>query len=140
MTVQKIVTPAVKTPAVNYTDAMIDQMKMAAPLDYEKAVTLGAQLGRNARSIIAKAKREGIPYIAKAVPTAKRKGPTKKDMVNAIEKETGFILVGLDKAPVRALANLIAFLDNGIKEDDGSEPSVQIEQEVSAPAAFVPDH
>ncbi len=83
-------------------------MEVAGPHDYEKALTRGAQRGSNARSIIAKAKREGIPYIAKAVPTAKRKGPTKKDMVNATEKENGFILVGLAHAPVRALANLIA--------------------------------
>jgi hypothetical protein len=122
---------------VNYTDAMVAQMKAAAPLDYDKAVTLGALLGRNARSIIAKAKREGIAYIAKEVPTPKRKGPTKKDMVKTIESATGFVLVGLDKAPVKALTLLIQFLVNASKEADAV---TEIDTEATSPAAFAPDH
>ncbi len=60
------------TPNVNYTPEMVAILKANAPLDFAKAEALSKQLGRNVRSIIAKAKREGVNYISKPAP-AKRK-------------------------------------------------------------------
>jgi hypothetical protein len=59
------------------------------------------------QSVIAKAKAEGIEYIAKA-PAAKRaKGATKQQIVEAIAKKTGAKLSGLEKATAQSLANLL---------------------------------
>jgi len=103
-----LILPATKKePVINYTPAMVARLKAEAPLNYAKAETLGLELGKNPRSIIAKAKREGIAYEAKIIPVPKSKGPTKAQMVKLIERAMDTKLIGLDKAPVKALENLI---------------------------------
>jgi len=102
------VAPA-KAAAVNYTPEMVQVLKDAAPLDYEKAKVLATQLNKNVRSIIAKAKREQIEYIAKEAPVKKgRDAPTKAQMVLTIEAALDSKLTGLEKAPVTVLKNIIA--------------------------------
>lgn len=105
----KNVNTEAKTTEVNYTPEMVQVLKDNAPLNYEKAQELSKTLNRNARSIIAKAKREGIEYIAKEAPVKKgRDVPTKKEMVVTIEAALDSKLLGLEKAPVLALQNIIA--------------------------------
>ena len=99
------------TSTVNYTPEMIATIKAAAPLNLEKAKALGAKLDRGYRSIIAKAKREGIEYISKPAPAKKKAAPSKLDMVAAIMTATGADnLDGLEKATGQALNNLLESL------------------------------
>tara|TARA_R110001583_G_scaffold17484_1_gene70683 strand:- start:1969 stop:2382 length:414 start_codon:yes stop_codon:yes gene_type:complete len=99
------------TKAVNYTSEMVSEMAAQTPLNLEKAQALSIQLNRSVRSIIAKAKREGIDYIS-VKPTAKRvKGQTKAEMVEAIaEKVNADSLEGLEKAPAITLGRLLECL------------------------------
>ena len=82
--------PRAKTPptkTVNYTPEMVSQMAEMAPLNLEKAQALSNTLGRSVRSIIAKAKREGIAFES-VEPVANRvKGQTKA----ASPKETQLV-------------------------------------------------
>ena len=97
-----------------YTQDMIDAMAAQAPLNAEKAAALTALPEFklvNVRSIIAKAKREGIEYIAKPAPAKKKAAPSKADMVAAICSATGADnLDGLEKATGQALNNLLESL------------------------------
>jgi hypothetical protein len=99
------------TKAVNYTSEMVSEMAAQTPLNLEKAQALSIQLNRSVRSIIAKAKREGIDYVS-VKPTAKRvKGQTKAQMVEAIaEKVNADSLEGLEKAPAITLGRLLECL------------------------------
>ena len=99
------------TKAVNYTPEMVSEMAAQTPLNLEKAQALSIQLGRSVRSIIAKAKREGIDYVS-VKPVAKRvKGQTKAEMVKAIaEKVNADSLEGLEKAPAITLGRLLECL------------------------------
>jgi hypothetical protein len=88
----------------NYTPEMVLKLKNAQPLDLAKAKALGAEMGKGYRSIIAKAKREGIEYISKPAPAKKKAAPSKADMVadicaaldmdscEGLEKSTGSAL------------------------------------------------
>ena len=97
------------TTTVNYTPEMVAILKANAPLDFAKAEMLAAQLGKNVRSIIAKAKREGVDYISKPAPAKKKAAASKADMVDAICKGLGMeSCEGLDKATGSALATLLA--------------------------------
>jgi len=97
-----------------YTQDMIDAMAAQAPLNAEKAAALTALPEFklvNVRSIIAKAKREGIEYIAKPAPAKKKAAPSKADMVAAICSATGADnLDGLEKATGAALNKLLSAL------------------------------
>ena len=97
-----------------YTQDMIDAMAAQAPLNAEKAAALTALPDFklvNVRSIIAKAKREGIEYIAKPAPAKKKAAPSKADMVAAICSATGADnLDGLEKATGAALNKLLSSL------------------------------
>jgi hypothetical protein len=99
------------TKAVNYTSEMVSEMAAQTPLNLEKAQALSIQLNRSVRSIIAKAKREGIDYVS-VKPAAKRvKGQTKAEMVKAIaEKLNADSLDGLEKAPAITLGRLLECL------------------------------
>jgi|TARA_B110000967_G_C18670905_1_gene452977 hypothetical protein len=96
---------------VNYTPEMIAIMSAQAPLDYIKAQALAITLERNVRSVIAKAKREGIEYISKPAPAKKKAAPVKADIVaaiaSALDAEIGS-LAGLEKATGQGLSNLLA--------------------------------
>ena len=101
---------ATKTP--NYTDAMVARMRSLAPLNKDKAADLAREFGngKTARSIIAKAKREGIEY-QNAEPAKKRpQGATKSELVEAIEGKLNAKLEGLAKAPAATLSALLSLL------------------------------
>ena len=96
---------------MDYTKEMLATMEKAAPLtlDIVKGLIANNPAFKLAstQSVIAKAKSEGIEYIAKA-PVAKRaKGATKQQLVEAIAKKTGAKLSGLEKATAQSLANLL---------------------------------
>ena len=95
----------------DYTKEMLSTMEEAAPLSLDVVNALIANNKAFAtvskQSIIAKAKSNGIEYIAKA-PAAKRaKGATKTQLVDAIAKKTNAKLSGLEKATAQSLANLL---------------------------------
>jgi hypothetical protein len=95
-----------------YTPEMVATLHQNAPLTFETATKLANQLGKNVRSIISKARSEGIEYISKVPVTAtKVKAPSKAQLVEAIQKSTGSDnLDGLQGATVRALTNLLQSL------------------------------
>ena len=93
----------------NYTAEMVAQLEQNAPLDFAKAQALGKEMNRSVKSIIAKAKREGIEYISKPAPARKKSAPTKADLVNAICKAVDLDECnGLEKATGLALSNLLS--------------------------------
>jgi len=95
----------------NYTPEMIAILKKNAPLDFAKAQEIGREIGRSAKSIIAKAKREGIEYISKPAPAKKKSAPSKADMVAAICAAVDTdSLDGLEKATGAALNKLLSSL------------------------------
>ena len=100
---------------VNYTPEMVESMQAAAPLDYDKAIMLGAALGRPVRSIIAKAKREGIAYISKPAPAKKKPaGVTKTELLGMIAQSfevNADELVGLEKATSASLNKLLGMIN-----------------------------
>jgi len=94
---------------INYTPEMVATLTANAPLDYTKAQALGKEMGRSAKSIIAKAKREGIEYVSKAAPARKKSAPTKSDIVSAICSGLDIDdLAGLEKATGSALSKLLS--------------------------------
>jgi hypothetical protein len=109
------------TKTVNYSPEMVSQMEAQAPLNLEKAKALSSELGRSVRSIIAKAKREGIAYVS-VKPVAKRvKGQTKAELVATIAEKLSKLttgsairdaadLEGLEKAPAVVLGKLLECL------------------------------
>ena len=99
------------TKTVNYTPEMVSEMAAQTPLNLEKAKALSIQLNRSVRSIIAKAKREGIDYVS-VKPVAKRvKGKTKAESVAVIASKVGAdSLEGLEKAPAVTLGRLLECL------------------------------
>ena len=99
----------VVTKEVNYTSEMVDAIKAAAPLNLEKAKALATELGKTWRSVVAKAKSEGVEYISKPAPLKKPKGETKADIVSNICDLIGVdSLAGLEKSPASALTALRA--------------------------------
>jgi hypothetical protein len=95
----------------NYTAEQVQQLREAAPLDVDKAKALGKTMGKSYRSIIAKAKREGIEYIAKAPEPKKGKdAPTKAQMVEAMRSATGLKLPDLEKASAACLNELAKWM------------------------------
>ena len=109
------------TKTVNYSPEMVSKMEAQAPLNLEKAKALSSELGRSVRSIIAKAKREGIAYVS-VKPVAKRvKGKTKAELVATIAEKLSTLttgsairdaadLEGLEKAPAAVLGKLLECL------------------------------
>ena len=101
--------PAVPTKAPNYSADQVTRMVELAPLDLVIAKELAIEFGKNYRSVIAKAKREGIAYNSLQPSEPKAKGPTKRDMVKDIEAALNLELIGLEKAPVLTISNLLAY-------------------------------
>ena len=56
----------------NYTPEMVQMLREAQPIDFDKAQALAKELNRNVRSIIAKVKREGLDYISSPLPRRKK--------------------------------------------------------------------
>lgn len=92
-----------------YTDKMVATLRENAPLNLEKAKDIAGDLGVSYRSVIAKAKQEGIEYETKA-PARKAKAKTKAEMVQELSEMTGQDLEGLDKAPVTVIETLTELL------------------------------
>ena len=68
-------------------------------------------MGKSVRSLIAKAKREGIEYISKPAPAKKKAAPSKADIVAAICSAVDTdSLDGLEKATGSALNKLLSNL------------------------------
>ena len=66
----------------NYTEKMIATMKAAAPLNLAKAQDLASDFGVSHRSVISKAKSEGIEYVAATRKAASKPSvPTKADIL-----------------------------------------------------------
>ena len=103
------------TTTVNYTPEMVAILKANAPLDFEKAEKLAVQLGKNVRSIIAKAKREGVDYISKPAPAKKKPaGVTKTELLGMIAQSfevNADELVGLEKATSASLNKLLGMIN-----------------------------
>lgn len=96
-----------------YTAEMVARMHAEAPLNQAKAEALAAEFGPKftARSVIAKANRDGIAYERKQ-PTTKNGGKieSKDEIVAEIGQLVGATLDGLEKAPKPALQALRNFL------------------------------
>lgn len=74
---------------MSYTPEMVSKIKAQAPLNLEKAHALAADLNVSYRSIIAKAKSEGIEYQKKVAAAKKPQGssePTKAEVLTAIRE------------------------------------------------------
>ena len=92
----------------NYSPEMVQMLREAQLIDFEKAQALSKKLNRNVRSIIAKVKREGLDYISKPAPAKKKAAPTKGDLVHAICKAVNIDSCdGLEKATGVALDKLL---------------------------------
>ncbi len=93
---------------LNYTPEMVATLEAAQPLDLAKAKALGAEMGKSYRSIIAKARREGLDYISKSAPAKKKFAPSKADIVGAICSALDLeSCEGLEKATGSALNKLL---------------------------------
>ena len=96
----------------NYTPEMVQMLRDAQPIDFDKAQTLSKKLNKNVRSVIAKVKREGLEYISKPAPAKKKAAPTKGDLVAAICRALDIDSCdGLEKATGIALAKLLANIE-----------------------------
>ena len=92
----------------NYSPEMVQMLREAQPIDFEKAQALSKKLNKNVRSVIAKVKREGLDYISKPAPAKKKAAPTKVDLVHAICKAVDIDSCdGLEKATGVALDKLL---------------------------------
>ena len=92
----------------NYSPEMVQMLREAQPIDFDKAQDLSKKLKKNVRSIIAKVKREGLEYISKPAPAKKKAAPTKGDLVHAICKAVDIDSCdGLEKATGVALNKLL---------------------------------
>ena len=87
---------------------MVNMLREAQPIDFDKAQDLAKKLNKNVRSVIAKVKREGLDYISKPAPAKKKAAPTKVDLVHAICKAVDIDSCdGLEKATGVALDKLL---------------------------------
>jgi hypothetical protein len=98
-------TNSTATKAPNYTDEMtasiVEQYSNGVDLD-----TIAESVSKTVRSVRSKLVREGV-YVAKPKPvTAKREGPTKKELLRNLE-DTGFNTVGFEGATKDALVRLL---------------------------------
>lgn len=100
-----------KEKAPNYTEAQETRIREMAPLNADKAAELGAEMGKSARSVIAKAIRMGVAYDRKQ-PTTKTGEPvtSKAKLVEEIGAVVAGNLEGLEKAPKPALHALARFV------------------------------
>ncbi len=95
-----------------FTEAVIARMQEEAPLNWEKAKSLGEELGIKPKAIVASANRNNIPY-DKIVRTTKggAKIESKADLVVRIAERVGKTveeLDGLEKATKTALEALVS--------------------------------
>lgn len=95
---------------VNYTDTDMSVLtNMYGELGNEGLDRIAETLNKTVRSVRAKLVREGL-YVApeKGAAKAKKEGPTKKELLNDLEKIAPFPVDGLVGATKEAISHLIA--------------------------------
>lgn len=91
---------------VNYTEAQVASMIERYQAG-ENVEMLAEAMGKSVRSVIAKLVREGV-YVAPEKPKARKiEGPTKKEMLNDLERRVSFDVTGLMGATKEAIQHLI---------------------------------
>ena len=91
----------------NYTEAQVKALRGSGNIDLQAAKRFAQDWGKSPKSIIAKAVSLGV-YTAQARPVKGAAKPRKADLVAAIAKATqADSLDGLEKAPAKALSNLL---------------------------------
>jgi hypothetical protein len=91
------------TKTVNYTEEMTAQLhNLYAELGNEGLDKIAETIGKPVRSVRAKLVRDGIYVAGEKAKTAKKDGPSKKEILNEIEK-LGFACDGLEGATKEAL-------------------------------------
>jgi len=94
---------------VNYTDADIATLtNMYGELGNDGLDRIAETLGKSVRSVRAKLVREGLYVTPVKGATAKKEGPTKKELLNDLEKVAPFPVDGLVGATKEAINHLIA--------------------------------
>ena len=95
---------------VNYTETDMSVLtNMYGELGNEGLDRIAETLNKTVRSVRAKLVREGL-YVApeKGAAKAKKEGPTKKELLNDLEKVAPFPVDGLVGATKEAISHLIA--------------------------------
>jgi len=95
---------------VNYTETDMSVLtNMYSELGNDGLDRIAETLNKSVRSIRAKLVREGL-YVApeKGASKAKKEGPTKKELLNDLEKVAPFPVDGLVGATKEAISHLIA--------------------------------
>ena len=94
---------------VNYTAADIATLtNMYGELGNEGLDRIAETLGKSVRSVRAKLVREGLYVAPEKGTTAKKEGPTKKELLNDLEKVAPFPVDGFVGATKEAINHLIA--------------------------------
>lgn len=94
---------------VNYTAADIATLtNMYGELGNEGLDRIAETLGKSVRSVRAKLVREGLYVAPEKGATAKKEGPTKKELLNDLEKVAPFPVDGFVGATKEAINHLIA--------------------------------
>ena len=95
---------------INYSDEMTAKVIE----DYTNGVeleTIAETIGNTVRSVRSKLVREGV-YVAKPkTPSAKKEGPTKKELLNTLEGVAPFEVTGFMGATKAALTDLITHFE-----------------------------
>lgn len=107
----------------NYSKEQEQILKDNAPMNLEKARALEEAVGHSWSSIIAKCKHLGVEYISKPKPTKKVAKVTKAELAAQIAERLDRNLDGLDKAPAKALVNLINGIDHLTKALPEANPT-----------------
>jgi len=94
--------------AKNYSAEQEQILRDRSPLDLESAKALADEMGKGYRSIIAKVKSMGLPYVVKKTEPKKVAKETKAQLVEKISASLeGADLDGLEKSTAQALVNLL---------------------------------
>jgi hypothetical protein len=114
---------------VEFNPALLAAMHAAAPLNLAKATALADEYDTKAKSVIAKALREKIPY-EKQVRVRKDGKPvaSKEATVGKIEEALGAdvgAFDGLEKASKASLEAVFAAIQNAVESDEGDEADAE---------------
>ena len=115
-------TKSVKVP--NYSETQIAAIRSAAPINMAIAKELATKLGKTYRSVIAKAKSEGIEYIPKVVAAKRVGGATKSQMISNLVVSSGIpaaMLEGLEKATSISIAALVSAFEKKAESEKRAE-------------------
>jgi hypothetical protein len=109
-----------KTKTVNYTAEMVERMvSMYEQLGNEGLDEIAQTLGRPVRSVRSKLVREGVYVAAPVKAKAKRdEGPTKKELLNALETLVSFDVNGMTGATKEAIAAVIALAQSQVVQGE----------------------